>query len=44
LVNNVQTPGVYLVEFNALVLPSGIYYYKLQTGNYESVKQMLLIK
>ena len=44
LVNNVLTPGVYLVEFNALGLPSGIYYYKLQTGNYESVKQMLLIK
>jgi len=44
LVNNLQAAGSHSVEFNAEHLPSGIYYYRLQTETFTSVKQMLLLK
>jgi hypothetical protein len=34
----------YMVDFNASELPSGIYFYKLQAGDYTSIKKMTLIK
>lgn len=44
LVNEIKLPGVYNVKFNAEKLPSGVYIYKLQAGNYLAIKKMMLIK
>ena len=44
LVNNVQTAGAYVFEFNASSLTSGIYFYKLEAGNFVDTKKMVLIK
>jgi uncharacterized Ntn-hydrolase superfamily protein len=44
LVNEKQNAGSYGVEWLARDLPSGIYYYRLNTENFSEAKQMLLIK
>ncbi len=44
LVNKEQQPGNYEVEFNASNLSSGVYFYKLQAGNFIQTKKMLLLK
>ncbi len=44
LVNEMQESGVYKVNFNAENLPSGIYVYKIQAGEFSEVKKMLLLK
>ncbi|NOS83823.1 MAG: T9SS type A sorting domain-containing protein [Ignavibacteria bacterium] len=44
LVDGYQTAGYYEVTFDANDLPAGIYLYKLQVGDYSSVKRMTLIK
>lgn len=44
LVNTEYMPGKYEVTFNGNELPSGIYFYKLQAGEYTAVKKMILIK
>jgi hypothetical protein len=44
LVNEVKAPGSYAIDFDGTNLPSGIYFYKLQTENYSGTKKMLLIK
>jgi len=44
LVNQHQSSGKYSVKFNASNLPSGVYIYKLQAGEFSSVKKMMLIK
>jgi len=44
LVNKAQAPGNYSVQFNASNLPSGVYFYKLQAGNFTSTKKMILMK
>ncbi|MFH1196828.1 MAG: T9SS type A sorting domain-containing protein [bacterium] len=44
LVNETKAPGIYEVEFNAANLPSGIYFYKIQTPEFWQVRKMLLIK
>lgn len=44
LVNQNLSTGTYEYEFNAINLPSGIYFYKLETPNSSSVKKMSLIK
>lgn len=44
LVNENLAPGSYSVTFNASSLPSGMYFYKLQAGDFSSVKKMTLIK
>jgi hypothetical protein len=44
LVNGIQTPGTYEFEFDASELSSGIYFYKMQAGNFFEVKKMTLIK
>ena len=40
----VSQPGSYEVTWDASSFPSGVYYYKLQAGNYSETKKMLLIK
>ena len=44
LVNKKQTPGNYQVIFNAKNLTSGIYFYRLQSGNYIQTKKMLILR
>lgn len=44
LVNELQTPGAYTVNFNANHLASGTYIYRLEAGNFVSIKKMMLIK
>jgi hypothetical protein len=44
LVNEVQKQGNYEVNFNANNLTSGIYFYRLQSGNFSESKKMILIK
>jgi hypothetical protein len=44
LVNEEKSAGSYEVNFNASQLSSGIYFYKLQTGNFAETKKMLLLK
>ena len=44
LVNEKQKPGNYEVEFYGADLTSGVYFYKLNVGEYQFVKKMLLLK
>jgi hypothetical protein len=44
LVNEYQSVGSYNINFNASGLSNGIYFYKLQAGNYTATKKMLLLK
>ncbi len=45
LVSEYQKPITYEVKFNAGQLPTGIYFYKLESGNnFTEVKKMLLIR
>jgi hypothetical protein len=44
LVNEERTAGSYEVEFNKIVLPSGIYFYRLQAASFVETKKMVLIK
>ncbi|MBK7158388.1 MAG: T9SS type A sorting domain-containing protein [Ignavibacteria bacterium] len=36
--------GSYSAEFNAENYPSGVYYYKLTSGDFTQVKKMILLK
>jgi PKD repeat protein len=44
LVNEYQEASRYSINFNAGNLSTGIYFYKLQAGNYLETKKMILIK
>lgn len=44
LVDEIKPAGSYEAEFNASVLPSGIYIYRMQSGDYVSSKKMILLK
>lgn len=44
LVNQELSPGTYEVDFNGSNLPSGVYYYMLETENYKESKRMVLVK
>jgi len=44
LVNNEQQAGYYFVDFNGENLSSGIYYYRIQAGDFIDSKKMILIK
>jgi hypothetical protein len=39
-----KSAGQYSVDFNAACLPSGIYFYRLETDGYIATKRMILIK
>ena len=44
LVDETMTPGTYRYEFNASVLSSGIYFYRLRAGEYVQTMKMVLTK
>ncbi len=44
IVDEYQNYGYYEYYFDASNLPAGIYLYKLQVGDYSSVKRMTLVK
>lgn len=44
LVNEDQEKGYHSVNFNASNLPSGVYLYKLQAGDFTAMKKMILMK
>jgi hypothetical protein len=44
VVNEQLKPGTYEVTFDASNLPSGIYFYQLQAGEFSQTKKMLMIK
>ena len=44
LVSGQVNAGFYEIEFDATTLPSGIYFYKLQAGDFVETKKMVLVK
>jgi len=44
LVNEYRSAGKHQVVFDASVNPSGVYFYRLESGSHRSIKKMLLIK
>jgi hypothetical protein len=44
LVSERQAAGVYQVEWDAAEFPSGVYYYKIEAGQFQQVRKMMLIK
>jgi len=44
LVNEVKSAGNYIIDFNASELASGVYYYRIEAGDFKDVKKMILIK
>ena len=44
LVNGFRQPGQYLVTWNAIDVPSGVYFYRFEAGSTVETKKMMLIK
>ena len=44
LLNEFKTAGSYSVDFNGKDLPSGVYYYKMESEINIETKKMILIK
>jgi len=44
LVNENQESGSYSIDFNGANLASGVYFYKLQSGDFSAINKMLLLK
>jgi len=42
--NEKQNAGSYTVDFNGDGLPSGVYFYKLEAGEFTETKRMILLK
>jgi hypothetical protein len=44
LVNEVKTPGVYRLAWEAGALPSGVYFYRLTAGSFTDTKKLVLLR
>jgi hypothetical protein len=44
LVNELTNAGSYEIDWDASPMPSGVYFYKIEAGNYTAIKKMILIK
>jgi hypothetical protein len=42
--NGYKNAGNYSIEFNASDIPSGVYFYRLEAGQFSQVKKMILLK
>ncbi len=44
LVNSYQQPGKYFINVNMQEIPSGIYFYEIQIGDFQAIKKMVKIE
>ena len=44
LINGNLTAGYHTVNFNATNLASGVYFYRIEAGDFVSVKKLMLLK
>ena len=44
LLDEWREPGTYAVEFDASSLPSGVYFYRLQAGDFTQTKRLMVLK
>jgi hypothetical protein len=44
LVDNIQDAGTYRVDWDASGMPSGVYFYRIQAGQFSDIKKCLLMK
>ena len=44
LVDGMQNAGNYIIDWNPHYLSSGVYYYRIQAGQYSSMKKMMYIR
>jgi hypothetical protein len=44
LVNQEMTPGYHSIDFNASQFASGVYFYRMEAGDFAETKRMMLIK
>lgn len=44
LVNKEESAGNYKINFNASNLPSGVYFYRIEAGNFNQSKKLILLK
>lgn len=44
LINKELEPGYHEIRFNAAALSSGIYFYKIESGKFNAVKKMMVLK
>ena len=44
LIDKVHSPGIYKIQFDGVDLTSGIYFYRIQAGDFAETKKMILIK
>jgi hypothetical protein len=44
LVDEPQAAGRYAIRFNAHSLPSGLYFYRIETPDFKEVRKMMLVR
>ena len=44
LVNSSNSPGHYQATFDGSRFPSGVYFYRIQAGDYMATKKLIVIK
>ena len=44
ILNTVYEAGVYTIQFSAIDIPSGVYYYQLSTGKFRKTAKMVVLK
>ncbi|MEW6506106.1 MAG: T9SS type A sorting domain-containing protein [Bacteroidota bacterium] len=44
LLNKYETAGTHEIEFNGINLTSGLYFYKITSGNYSETRKMILLR
>ncbi len=44
ILNEERDPGNYTVEFNAIELPSGVYFYQMKAGSFVQTRKMILLQ
>ncbi|MCB0304831.1 MAG: T9SS type A sorting domain-containing protein, partial [Calditrichaeota bacterium] len=44
LLNEEKEAGIYKLNFDGRNLPSGVYFYRIQAGQFSQTRKMLLVK